>query len=998
MLNIKILSALRRTGVRCSLLTLILLSSVISASSQSDVDANTLLLLRFENSLNGEQGETPVQNVGVTFESGTLGQGVLVDGSDLLQYATAGNFNMPAGTIEFWVKPRWGASDNQNRVFFSLGIGGHNNDFLLIKNSSNLFRFLIKANDSEAIWWHSLANWNANQWHHIAVTWTVPGRMITYIDGVERINHESTLVDLFTVPPELNIGSRNVVNDSQATCVIDELRISNIARTPSEIRARLLAAVPINNLSITLVTRNLWKTWRIPVQLTANSDLGSFDVPVSPATLSSSNPSVLMVAADGKIVGVGAGSATLTASFNGVQASVDINVRAPLLEPRIQTISNYLATPAEGALYEIPVVILRYLPTADGQNLDAAWAPDFFSLNPIPLVQLEHTLDLYDPIVKFMLEEGSRFRGYGSQASSPSLGYRVVAIISVYEPLPPGKPKVQPGLPLYDAEWFQIFERFGMRDYVNNLGVKEVWTYWGGVQPTIPSYDPAIHPPENMREGWESNMSSPATGDISNSNRDNTDLPVYDKTYVVYYRNIRRLDPVTIHGDGHQLESMFDYVNRRQTGDTELFWQKFVGFSATGEWRRGRCGDTHHPPNALTDYDYQNFAPFDSDIMDWKPDGGQTTAFSAATYGDVQYRFPNNYLQAFGSSVIEPNWYIFWRQSMPGHGNTIPYGPSRMTNWWQFIGDWDAAYRAGLGLYEPANCTFSLPVRSQTFSSDGGTGVVNVAAGGACRWMATSNAPWLKLTSGDTSNDGNTVVNFSVAPNTQGYPRTTTIVVADQPFVVTQSAPNPTLLSEQNSSGAIALDSVTFVRDPFSLRTTHNFSSDQRTPLSLFALNVDLLPGENISVVSAQAQDEQHRIFSLPVEFVGKVPNLDWLTQINLLLPEELSAGGDLSVSISLRGLPSNKVTIRITSNPFYLTLGNLVLCGSGGLERTLTNNIHATSRPPLIVSSRPFPPAIFLQSHVDGKLLKTEDEILCGAPTQGLSTIIGSSDVLFTC
>jgi hypothetical protein len=128
---IKILFALGHNGVRWSILISILLSGVISASAQSDLDANTLLLLRFENTLNGEQGETPVQNVGVSFESGVLGQGILVDGSDLLQYATAGNFNMPEGTIEFWVKPRWGTFDNQYRVFFSLGFGGPNSDFVL---------------------------------------------------------------------------------------------------------------------------------------------------------------------------------------------------------------------------------------------------------------------------------------------------------------------------------------------------------------------------------------------------------------------------------------------------------------------------------------------------------------------------------------------------------------------------------------------------------------------------------------------------------------------------------------------------------------------------------------------------------------------------------------------------------------------------------------------------------------------------------------------------
>lgn len=917
MSTITVLSALAHNSVRCSILISVLLSGVVSASAQSDVDANTLLLLRFENTLNGEQGETPVQNSGVSFQSGILGQGVVV--GSLLQYATAGNFNMPAGTIEFWVKPFWGNFDNQDRVFFSLGFGP-NSDFVLLKDSAGKFRFIIGADDSEANQGANAANWFANRWHHIAVTWTVPGRMITYIDGFEVVNHASTSQDVVSpVPSALNIGSRSVQNNAQAKCVIDELRISNIARTPAEIYARFVAALPIRSLWLTLVTKNLWKTWRIPVVVNADTNIGALTIPVSAATLSSSDPNVLAVTKDGNIVGVGAGTALLTATVNGVQASVSINVRAPVLEPRIQTVSNYLATPAEGALYEMPVVILRYLPTADGRTLDVAWAPDYYTLNPIPLVQLEQTLDIYDPILKFMLEEGSRFRGYGSQASLPSLGYRVVAIITVYEPTPPGKAKFVAGVqqPLYDAEWFQIFERFGMRDYVNKMGVKEVWMYAGGVQPNIPSYDPAIHPAENFREGWESNMSSPTTGDISNSNRDNTDLPIYDHTYVVYGRNIRRLDLGTIHVDGHQLEQVFDAVNKRQAGDSQLFWQKFVGFSTTGQWQRGRSGDTHHPPNAFTDYDYQDFAPFDSDIMDWKPDGGKTTPFSAATYGNVPYKFPNNYLQAFGNPAVEPNWYIFWRQSLPGYGNTIPYGANRMTNWWQFIGDWDAAYRAGLGLYEPASCTYSLSARSQSFSPSGGTGSVNVITGSACRWMASSNAPWIKLTSDDTSINGNTVVNFSVEANTHGYPRTGTVVVAGEPFVVTQSAPNPALLSLESSSAAVALDSVTFVRDPFPLQTINNFSLDRRTRISLFALNVELLPSENISVVSVQAEDSRHRIFSLPVEFVGKVPNLDWLTQINVRLPDELSPGGDMLVKITVRGLASNEAKITIAPNPF---------------------------------------------------------------------------------
>jgi len=323
---VKILSALGRNSVRCSILISVILSGVISASAQSDVDANTLLLLRFENTLNGEQGETPVQNVGLSFESGILGQGILVDDSDLLQYATAGNFNMPEGTIEFWVKPHYKLFDTQFRSFFSVGSGGLNNDFILLRDTAINFRFLINADDSEAGKF-AFADWNTNQWHHVAVTWTVPGRMITYIDGFERINHASTSQDvLSSIPSAFNIGSHSGQNNWQCNCVIDELRVSNIARTPAEIEARRLAGLPIQSLSINLVTRNLWKTWRIPVTLTGVTAIGTRNVPVSSATLTSSDPNVLMVTTDGKIVGVGAGTALLTATFEGFKTSVSVNV------------------------------------------------------------------------------------------------------------------------------------------------------------------------------------------------------------------------------------------------------------------------------------------------------------------------------------------------------------------------------------------------------------------------------------------------------------------------------------------------------------------------------------------------------------------------------------------------------------------------------------------------------------------------------------------------
>lgn len=122
----------------------------------------------------------------------------------------------------------------------------------------------------------------------------------------------------------------------------------------------------------------------------------------------------------------------------------------------------------------------------------------------------------------------------------------------------------------------------------------------------------------------------------------------------------------------------------------------------------------------------------------------------------------------------------------------------------------------------------------------------------------------------------------------------------------------PALLTELGTDRAIALDSVTMIRDPFPLNTFLNFSSDHRTRIMLFATDAELLLGENSSDLTAQAEDSLLVVYPLTVEFVGKVPGYDWLTQIVVKLPESISGNGDLLVRISLRGKVSNKVRIRI--------------------------------------------------------------------------------------
>jgi hypothetical protein len=129
---------------------------------------------------------------------------------------------------------------------------------------------------------------------------------------------------------------------------------------------------------------------------------------------------------------------------------------------------------------------------------------------------------------------------------------------------------------------------------------------------------------------------------------------------------------------------------------------------------------------------------------------------------------------------------------------------------------------------------------------------------------------------------------------------------------LTVQPPPPALVTEENTDVAIAFDSVNMLRDPFPLNNTFNFSSDSRTRVMLFALNLDLLPSEDNTAVTAQAEDSLLNPYPLTVEFVGKVPGYGWLTEVVVKLPDNLPTGQDVLVSITWHARPSNKARIKI--------------------------------------------------------------------------------------
>ncbi len=84
-------------------------------------------------------------------------------------------------------------------------------------------------------------------------------------------------------------------------------------------------------------------------------------------------------------------------------------------------------------------------------------------------------------------------------------------------------------------------------------------------------------------------------------------------------------------------------------------------------------------------------------------------------------------------------------------------------------------------------CSFDISPANRTFTADGGTDFVNMAAADACSWTATSNDSWITIDSGGSGSGWGTIY-YSVAENTSGSPRTGTISIVGQTFTLFQTS------------------------------------------------------------------------------------------------------------------------------------------------------------------------------------------------------------------
>lgn len=364
-----------------------------------------------------------------------------------------------------------------------------------------------------------------------------------------------------------------------------------------------------------------------------------------------------------------------------------------------------LSTPAEGSEKQINVVVINYVPTNDnGVTVNQNTFP-FAGDNG---VDPNLTVEEYNKWVlsqnirtKVGIEEGSKFRGYKNN-NQPYVGINVLKYINVYE-MPkvvremPGNLFAQDSTEGYYPDYFKLFESIGLESLVNEHDVKEVW--FNRKSLAVP----------------ETNMSSPSSGDVSNAyyggeqygfvnEIQENDLPIYNKTFVVYSHWMHNSYESNLHIRGHQIERQLDVLE-----GSDFLWGKFKGFTVGPDGRERGCGTVHYPVNATSDYQYNNDHHVLSDIEDWKPDGsGEQTLVNNSNWIreiSIPYNLPTSYYKSETSRDVigndpEGGWMIYWFQSIPGEDNNLQYNGLNLKNWWDTIYEWDYHYTQSKKLLE----------------------------------------------------------------------------------------------------------------------------------------------------------------------------------------------------------------------------------------------------------------------------------------------------------
>lgn len=171
-----------------------------------------------------------------------LGNSILIPGYSGLSYFGAGNFNINEGTVSFWIKPKWEATNlsEYKHTIFSLNNNYQKNEDkyfylgrLSGKEFSNIpFSFALEdKNDKDLRYPVNTSLLVNGQWNHVAITWKYGKNSVIsiFINGQVAFSNTKAKPSLGDAPNLGSIFTFGSPNMYPADFQLDELMVFNTA-------------------------------------------------------------------------------------------------------------------------------------------------------------------------------------------------------------------------------------------------------------------------------------------------------------------------------------------------------------------------------------------------------------------------------------------------------------------------------------------------------------------------------------------------------------------------------------------------------------------------------------------------------------------------------------------------------------------------------------------------------------------------------------------------
>jgi hypothetical protein len=204
------------------------------------------LLLHFDASVAGANGETPTTSQNPAYGAGKWGSCLALPSQGRLQFGRTNNLHLDQGTIELWVALR---TDGTNAVYMNrdhmlFQYRSPNGDYMQICQSGGgriLYAGGTVSNQWESAYGSlgSMTGWKSGQWHHLAFVYSAAQNVMRFfVDGaLAAQNNEGHYWAPDAAGAVFSVGG-DLYNNPAALYQIDELRISGRPADAGEIAAR----------------------------------------------------------------------------------------------------------------------------------------------------------------------------------------------------------------------------------------------------------------------------------------------------------------------------------------------------------------------------------------------------------------------------------------------------------------------------------------------------------------------------------------------------------------------------------------------------------------------------------------------------------------------------------------------------------------------------------------------------------------------------------------